>query len=511
MDPKEASLSIWQAESNFPFLPTLSSHLTADVCVIGAGIAGLSVAYQLLREGKSVVLLERDTLGHGQTGLTSAHLSNALDEGFVRLISLHGEEGARLAMESHGAAIREIERIIKRHDINCEFAWVDGFLFSDGEGSGLDEELEAAHRAGFTGAEHSRGYNGEPALRFPGQAQFHPARYLAKLARSVLELGGKIFVHTEVKTVEGGKPARVTTARGFQVVAASLVVAANSPFNDRFTMQTKMASYRTYVVALPVPEEAVRPALYWDTQSPYHYVRFTRFEGRPVALIGGEDHRTGQDTEKNHFAELAHWAKKTFRFTGLPVATWSGQVLEPHDGLAYIGPNPGDEENVYIVTGDSGHGLTHGSLAGLLIRDLILRRNNSWANLYDPARLSLRSLPAFLKEALNSTTPYSDWLSPGDVNSVQDIPRGEGAVVRDGLQKIAAFKDSLGRLQLCSAACPHLNGIVRWNSAEKTWDCPCHGSRFDRSGKVINGPAQTGLAQIVDSALKGWGLISVKG
>jgi glycine/D-amino acid oxidase-like deaminating enzyme/nitrite reductase/ring-hydroxylating ferredoxin subunit len=506
---REESQSLWQEEISFPFHPTLSSHQTADVCVIGAGIAGLTVAYQLLREGRSVVVLERGAIGQGQTGLTSAHLSNVLDEGFTELQRLHGKDGARLAAHSHGEAINEIQRICTRENIDCDFKRVDGYLFL-GEGDGLDlleSELEASRESGLNGVEFEEGVRSPfpigPALRYPAQAQFHPLRYLTGLADAVRRMGGKIFPHTEAQEVEGGKPARVTTQRGFQVVCGSIVVAANVPFNDRVTMHTKMAPYRTYVVGVQM-ESPQADALFWDTSDPYHYIRFAKDpKGKQIMIIGGEDHRTGQGRdEEEHYENLLNWAGKKLGYKPKAEFKWSGQVLEPHDGLAFIGHNPGDDENVYICTGDSGHGLTHGTIAGLLIKDLILKQENPWAELYEPSRVNLRGLGTYLKEVVNSTAPYSDWLTSGDVTSIADIPNGEGAVVRMGVQKVAAFKDSLGRVHMCSAVCPHLNGIVRWNSAEKTWDCPCHGSRFDRTGKVINGPAPTGLKEIADTSIR---------
>jgi Rieske Fe-S protein len=295
----------------------------------------------------------------------------------------------------------------------------------------------------------------------------------------------------------------VATERGFQVVCGSVVVAANVPFNDRVTMHTKMAPYRTYVVGIRL-NSRFENALFWDNGDPYHYLRFVRDgNGDQTLLVGGEDHRTGHGRrEEEHYENLVRWAKDRLGIEGSVAFRWSGQILEPYDGLAFIGRNPGDEENVYIATGDSGHGLTHGTIAGMLLRDAILKKENPWSELYDPSRVSLRSLNTYFKEAVSSTAPYREWVTPGDVSSLADIPAGEGAVIRAGVQKIAAYKDSFGRPHLYSAVCPHLSGIVRWNSAEKTWDCPCHGSRFDRMGKVINGPAATGLKEVADSSVR---------
>ncbi|MGE3263280.1 MAG: FAD-dependent oxidoreductase [Bacteriovoracia bacterium] len=507
---KHGSQSIWQ-KIEHPLFPSLNAHHHCDVCIIGAGIAGLSTAYRLLEAGKSVVVLDRESIGQGETGLTSAHLASALDDGFARLKRLHGKKGLSLAIESHAAAIDEIERIVKKEKIDCSFERVKGYLFlgADSSRQELISEYELTKETPLSDAELIENAPGEIfetgiCVAFPRQAQFHPLRYLNALALAVQAKGGKIFTHTEVKSVEGGRPARVTTDRGFQVVSAAVVVAANVPFNDRVTMHTKMAAYRTYCVGLRVPSRK-SPALglYWDNSDPYHYVRWAKDPEGEILIVGGEDHRTGQDGEAvDHYEKLRRWAAERLGVHAPIAYSWSGQVMEPHDGLAFIGRNPHDEENVFIVTGDSGHGLTHGTIAGILLTDLIKGKPNPWAKLYDPSRVSLLSLNTFVKETMQSTVPYSDWIDGGDVSSPQDIPKCEGAVIREGLQKIAVYKDSFGRIHRYSAVCPHLNGIVRWNSAEKTWDCPCHGSRFDKMGNVINGPATIGLLEIADSSIQ---------
>jgi nitrite reductase/ring-hydroxylating ferredoxin subunit len=198
---------------------------------------------------------------------------------------------------------------------------------------------------------------------------------------------------------------------------------------------------------------------------------------------------------------LRKWVEYHFDIGARVITRWSGQIMEPADGLAYIGRNPADDKNVYIITGDSGHGLTHGTLGAILIRDLMFGHKNDWEKLYDPSRLHLRSLGHYIKEAAQSTAPYADWLSEGDVDSPQEIEAGEGAVIRDGLSKVAVYKDEMNRVHCFSAVCSHLGGCVRWNSAEKTWDCPCHGSRFDRFGQVINGPAMKPLSPVLDPTI----------
>lgn len=497
--------SLWQ-RADKPLFTSLAENLQTEVCVVGAGISGLSTAYFLLKAGIKVAVVDRERLGLGETGLTSAHLSNALDEGYLAIRRQHGDEGARLAAESHTQAINEIERIQRTEVIDCDFRRTPGYLFLKPEGKVTDliHELEAVHDAGLSQVRLLPSapqplFDTGPCLEYPMQAQFHPLKYLDGLATAVQRLGGRIFTHTEVTEVTGGTSATVMTKQGFKIECQNAVIATDAPIVNRIAVQTKIAAYRSYMIGLPVPEERVERALFWDTASPYHYLRFVKEPGtgQDILLIGGEDHRTGQDADPEvHFANLQRWARERLDLDARPVTRWSGQILEPVDGLAYIGKNPGEWDNIFLATGDSGHGLTHGTIAGLLIRDLILDRPNEWQALYDPDRLHFSSLGHYLKEAVQSTAPYADWFTPADVSDVGQIPIGEGAIVRDGVKKVAAYKDEMGRLFTCSAVCPHLGGVVRWNDAEKTWDCPCHGSRFDRYGQVLNGPANQELAPV---------------
>ncbi len=212
-----------------------------------------------------------------------------------------------------------------------------------------------------------------------------------------------------------------------------------------------------------------------------------------MLIVGGEDHKTGQaDDASERFGRLEAWTRDRFPAAEGVEFRWSGQVMEPVDGLALIGRNPG-EQNIYVVTGDSGNGMTHGTIAGILLTDLILGRHNEWERLYDPSRITLRATQEFVKENLNAVAQFVDYATPGDVDGLNEIASGSGALIRSGLTKVAAYRDSQGVLHRCSAVCPHLGCIVDWNSAEKTWDCPCHGSRFDPYGNVLNGPANTGL------------------
>lgn len=498
--------SIWMEQGIHATNQKLRESMQTDVCLVGAGIAGLSTAYCLAREGKSVVVLDDGPIGGGMTERTTAHLANAIDDGYVEIERLHGPEGAKLAAASHMAAIDRIETIIAEERIDCDFERLDGYLFvtPDQSREALRAEWSAARRAQVNGIEQLirspiPTLSSSPCLRFPRQAQFHPLKFIRGLVRGIERMGGRIFTDTHAESMTGGKQARVVTSLGQVVTAQAIVVATNSPVNDMVAVHTKQAPYMTYVIGAAIPSEAVQKALYWDMADPYHYVRMVRDQSHDVLVIGGEDHKTGQaDDGEQRYARLEQWARKWFPMMKEVSYRWSGQVMESVDGLGFIGRNPHDEPNVYIATGDSGMGMTHGMIAGILNTDLILGRQNRWASLYDPSRKILSSVSTFTSENINVAAQYADWITSGDVASEEHISKGTGAVLRKGLQKLAVYRDEQGELYRCSAVCPHLKCIVGWNSNDNTWDCPCHGSRFDRFGKVLNGPANSDLVPAED-------------
>ncbi len=500
--------SVWMDTANPPATSSLAQDARAEVCVVGAGIAGLTTAYLLAREKRSVIVIDDGAIGGGETSRTTAHLVNALDDRYFDLERYHGEEGARLAAESHTAAIDRIETIVRTESIDCAFERLDGYLFvPPGEDSQiLDRELEAATRAGLQLERVARAPLGSfdtgPALRFPNQAQFHPLQYLYGLAQAITRLGGVIYTGVHAEAFDSGPPAQVTTATGRTITAEFLAVCTNTPVNDRVVIHTKQHPYRTYVVALRVPRESAPRGLFWDTADPYHYVRLAPGAGAPahdLVIVGGEDHRTGEaDDGAERHARLEEWTRARFPSATEVAYRWSGQVMEPIDGLAYIGRNPLDKPHVYVATGDSGNGMTHGTVAGILIADLVAGRENPWEKLYDPGRVTLRAAKEFLVQNAPVLPHLGSLVTGGEVASADDIPRGQGAVLRRGAKKIACYRDGGGNLIERSAVCRHLGCIVEWNSTEKSWDCPCHGSRFAPDGHVLNGPARTGLSPVED-------------
>lgn len=482
----------------------LRADMETDVAVIGSGIAGLSVAYELACAGTQVAVFDRGVIGGGMTARTTAHLSSYCDDGFRSLIGVRGLGVARAWQESQAAAISRIEVIQRDLSASCDFRRLDGYLFAPPgtDASVLDDELVASTQAGMVAVREEglpfAGQEGIRALRFPDQATFHPLKYLAALAVAIEARGGGFFADTPITSVEetsGG--VRLWTQDGHKIHAGAAVIATNAPISDRLAIHAKQAPYRTYVVAFEAPRGCVPDALYWDTLDPYHYVRLQEGAGEfDLVIVGGEDHRTGESNDgADRVLSLAGWARELIPDLRREVARWSGQVLEPMDYVAFIGRNPG-HKHVYVATGDSGQGITHGVVAGLLISDLILRNENPWTQVYDPARKPIRAMGEFVKENLAAARNFAEYLAPGEKASVEELGPGEGAIIRHGLHKVAAYRNEDGSVSVCSASCTHLGCHVRWNSFERCWDCPCHGSQFSPDGSPLNAPAMTPLSKL---------------
>lgn len=497
--------SVWLDTVEMPKYAELNQDRSVDVCVVGGGIAGITTAFLLAKQGKSVVLVEAMELGSGQTGRTTAHISYALDDRYFNLERYHGRDGARLAFQSHAAAIREIETIVREENIDCDFMWVDGYLFSGTDSDRvLDKELHAALRAGapvqMTKTSPLSFFDMGRALRFRNQIQLHPLKYLKGLVQSSEKYGVRFFTQTRVfnvKTIDGDRDI-IVECEGANVFCDAVVVATNTPINDVFAIHTKQAPYRSYVLCHLVAKNSVPAGLYWDTLEPYHYVRTQPLDDtHDLLIVGGEDHKTGQEENPERcFERLESWARDRFPMIESTRYRWSGQIMEPVDGLAFLGHNPKDRDGIFVITGDSGQGMTHATIGALLVTDQIFGRTNEWEKLYDPSRVSLKTSSAYIKENVNVVLQYGDWLMFKSKTTLDELEKGEGVVYREGFTPIAAYKNEQGEVQTLSAVCPHLAGIVRWNSVEKSWDCPCHGSRFDCDGRVIEGPAKSGLNQV---------------
>lgn len=490
--------SYWQDIESPIYLP-LDENLKTQVCVVGAGIAGLTTAYLLLKNGFAVTVIEKESLAENETARTSAHLSSILDEGFSALIDMHGEEDARKIYSSHCDAINLIEKIVEEESIDCDFKRVPGLLYQspDTEKDYLKKELEAAYRLGCEDVQlllsplQFADYG--PALEFQNQAQFHSVKYLNGLAKAITKMGGRIY--TQTRAVQfNDETIEVTTERGWMISAEHIIVTTNVPVNDLLRIHTKEQAYRSYVLGIEIPKDQFPLALMWDTSDPYHYLRKIPdySEWSDLLIVGGEDHRVGIDDEKeDHFANIQNWVETKLHIEGSILYRWSGQIIEPIDGIAFIGLNPGSK-NISIICGDSGHGLTHSTLGAMILKDQLLNQENPWADIYSPQRVPFTELPTYIKDNAKTFFQYRDWLlaKPDDG---PPLALNQGRVIREGMAPVAIYRDEDGEIYSFSAVCPHLAGVVRWNDQEKTWDCPCHGSRFACTGEVLNGPALSPL------------------
>lgn len=499
------SASVWMNTASVPEFPPLQGDIEAAVCVIGGGIAGLTSAYLLSREGQNVVLIDALGIGAGETGRTTAHFFPP-DEWYAGIEQSFGREKARLVAESFSTATQRVEAVIHEEDIKCEFERLDGFLYAlpDNGFTNLDEEYEAARRAGVDVERLTRvpglSFDTGSCLRYRNLAQFHPLKYLSGLAQAFVRNGGTIHGRTRALDIERGDSLRTVVTSSGVIRAKSVVVATNTPFNNLVVIHTKQAAYRTYVIGLRVPRGTVPRLLLWDTGDPYYYIRLETpdpLADHEILIVGGADHKVGQDVHPEHrYAEIERWAREHFPMAQAVEYWWSGEIMEPADGMAYLGRNPMDDENVYIITGDSGNGMTHCTIGAMIVNDLIMGRENRWATLYDPARKVMHGISEFVSEQANTLAQYGAWVTGGEVESAQDIPAGQGGIVRDGAKKLAVYRDPQGGLHALSAKCTHLGCAVHWNSAECSWDCPCHGSRFDLQGQVLHGPARTPLEAV---------------
>lgn len=500
----ERTRSLWMDAYTPVDAPALDRDEHCDIAVVGAGIAGLSTAYECAAQGRSVVVIDRGPIATGMTARTTAHLASDTDDSFTDLIETRGLDEARAWYESQAAAIDRIEEIARAEAIACDFARVPAYLFAPAEADAsiLQGELDAARRVGmrvdWATEPPLAGVAADRSLRFENQARLHPMKYLLGLVDALRQRGVRFYAETAaMQAEEDERGVTVQTALRHTLHAQHAVFATNSPTNDRVAIHSKQAPYRSYAIAGAVPRDAVPDALIWDTLDPYHYVRLQPKDAASHWLIvGGEDHRSGEaDDMEARFAALEEWTRRYVPQFQNATHRWSGQVMEPVDGVGFIGRNPGSERT-YVITGDSGQGITSGVVGGLLVSSLIARGESTWQALYEPSRKPRKALGEFVRENLPNVKNFGEYVTGGEVASADALAPGDGAIIRQGLKKIAAYRDEQGALHLLSAACTHLNCIVHWNPLEHCWDCPCHGSQFAPDGAVLNGPAISPLERV---------------
>lgn len=500
----------WIASAPMPRFPAIDRDLEVDVAVIGAGITGITAAYLLKSAGLTVALIERDRCARADTGHTTAHLTHVTDLRLTKLAKHFGRERAQAVWDAGRVAMDQIAANIKAEEITCDFHWVPGYLHAPlsqdpGEESPeLHEEAELAEGLGFDAQYvESVPIVERPGVRFQRQAQFHPRKYLSALVRVVPGEGSHVFEHTNAEEVTE-EPLAVE-AGGHTIHCNYVVIATHTPFVGKakilpaIFLQTKLALYTSYAIGAKVRPGMLQEGLFWDTSDPYHYLRVTHHRGFDYAILGGEDHKTGQVSETG---ACFHALEKTFaRMVPEKDIThrWSGQVIQTNDGLPFMGET---SPRQFAATGFSGNGMTFGTLAAMMARDAALGRQNPWRELFDIERTKLRGGSwDYVKE--NKDYLYylvRDRFAGAEGKSLRALKRGQGKILDLKGERVAAFRDQDGVVKLRSPVCTHMGCLVQWNEAEATWDCPCHGSRFRPNGDVLGGPAQDALPEIEPKA-----------
>jgi glycine/D-amino acid oxidase-like deaminating enzyme/nitrite reductase/ring-hydroxylating ferredoxin subunit len=475
--------------------PALDGDRRFDVAVVGGGITGLTTALLLKRAGKKVAVLSLSPVGRGVTCHTSGHLTACLDRAYGDLVSGFGEEAAAIAARSSAAAIHFIGTLAGELDLDCDYERVPGYQYTESpkDVERLREEAKLVQRLGLEASwtdDVPLPFRTAGAIRFERQAVFHPGKYVGGLARAVHGDGCAVYERTRVIEVEDASPCRVRTDR-HTVTAADVLHATHTPLGVVLSLQARLGPYMSYVLSARVSQPVPR-GLFWDTGEPYHYTRHDA-DGMRV-IVGGEDHKTGQEEDTPaRFSALERWARERFLVETVE-HRWSHQVFVPADGLPYIGRVPGSD-HAWVATGYAGTGLTFGTVAAMLLADLVAGREHPWANVFRPDRVKLiASAKAVVKENLDVAWHFvADRLAGAASDTLSDVAAGEGKIVEIEGSKAAVYRDESRRIHVLSPVCRHAGCIVAWNAAARTWDCPCHGGRYAPTGEVLAGPPTEGL------------------
>ncbi len=493
MIPRDgACKSLWQTDArSYSPVNRLNRRKIYDVAIVGGGITGVSTALLLQQAGKSCILMESNTLCFGSTGGTTAHLSNLPDTPYSTLSARFGKEAARLVRQSAEQAIGLIRRNIRKYDIHCGFENADAVIFS--QNPSQDNQLEA-WKAGCLEAGLDSGWVDQSpvpmdftrALLVKGQGKFHPVKYVQGIARAFEKIGGTIVQRCRVQEFRMGDPLRIETSHGF-LESRYLVFATHIPPGCS-GYEPPCAAYRSYAVALRIPEDRYFPELVYDMEDPYHYYRCQWVKGKRYLIAGGADHRTGQvEDTRDCFRMLEDHIRQLFPVKEI-THRWSSQYFKPEDGLPYIGALQGKEGKVFVATGYGGDGMVYSGVASLLIRKLIRKEKTALTGLFSPNRFQSRKV--FSNRAGENGGPSR---GVQEIQHPEELAPGEGRVGLYDKRSLAQFRDQKGNLIMMDSACRHQQCQITWNPAEKSWDCPCHGSRYSTTGKLLNGPADQDL------------------
>ena len=500
MDLAGTPLSYWTETTRTPPYAPLTDDVEVDVAVVGGGIAGLSVAWEVLRTGRRVAVLEAGRIAAAVTGHTTAKVSSLHTLIYAHLERSAGADTARLYAESQQDAVEHLGRTARELGIDCDWEERASYTYAESadRAGEIRDEAQAAARAGLPAtfvAGTGLPFAVAGAVRVDGQAQFHPRRYLLGLAGAIVDGGGTVHEHTRVRGLTEGRPCRLTTEDGHVVRADDVVVATHYPVFDRALLFARLVPHRELVVAAPVPAAQDPDGMYITPDGDTRSVRTAPYEdGRRLLIVTGASFTPGAADVTGRYERLIDWTRERFGVTEVAYR-WAAQDNHTTDKIPYTGPLHLGARHVYVTTGYGGWGMTNGVMAGRLLAGLIDGRPLPWTGVYDPRRLHPRreAVPLLTAQAKVAAHFLGDRLRAWFGGSVADLPPGGAAVVRDGAEPCAVYRDEAGELHALSATCTHLGCTVRFNDAERAWECPCHGSRFAIDGTVVQGPANRPL------------------
>lgn len=501
----EPPQSYWMASVPFPNFEQLKTDLKVDVAIVGGGIVGITSAYLLKQSGLKVAVLEAERILHGTTGHTTAKITAQHDLIYQTILAKMGQENAQQYADANQAAIGIIDSIIRQNNIECDFSWQPAYVYTqeEKEVEKIQEEAGVAMKLGLAATyleEIPLPIKVKAALRFDNQAQFHPLKYLLALANQIPGNGSFLLEHTKaVDLLTGGSPA-VLTDTGYRVTAPNIILATHYPFHDGNGMYfTRIYPVRSYVLGITA-EDPFPGGMFISSEEPGRSFRAQPMDGgNELILVGGEHHKTGQGGDTGgHYKNLKETADRMFRVREV-VTRWSAQDYTSMDQVPYVGTLTSKTPGVYVATGFRKWGMTNGTAAAVMLQDAILGKDNEWAPVFAPSRFTpSASAGKFVSENANVVKELVQSKLAGKEDNA-DIRQGEARVVEADGKKCGAYRDFQGNLHVVDTTCTHLGCEVQWNSAEHSWDCPCHGSRFTCDGEVINGPARKPLPKPDDA------------
>ena len=506
LDDSPSHESYWVATSASSSYRALEADLSVDVAVVGAGIVGATTAALLRAAGREVALIEARRVAAGVTGHTTAKVTSLHTLIYDELTRTFGEDAAKLYGEANETGLAEIRRLVGEHGIECELedAAAHTFAAVEDDADAIEREVAAALALGLP-ASHVPDppvpFGTFGAVRFNGQAQFHPRKYLLALVAQLETAGLLVFEQSRIVDIDAGQPTRLTTEAGHVVTATHVIIATHAPILDTKLLPARASVHRGYAMAIE-PGEQLPEGMFISASSPSHSVRVAPFNGRGTLIVSGEGHPVGEPGEQGaskHWQQLERWASEQLG-AGKVLFRWSTQDLYSLDRLPFIGALD-KTARIFTATGFGGWGMTGGTAAAMLLRDLVEEIKNPWTDLYNPGRFEVKAVPSLVRKGAHDAKRIANRLGR-DNDDITELDPDSGQIVDINGEKLAVSRKHDGSLQAVSAVCTHLGCVVSWNDAERSWDCPCHGSRFAPTGTVLHGPATTPLADKSDLLLE---------